>query len=497
MKSVLLRPHGPNDGWLRQHQGRRIRLRLADGYELCGVLTEFSRTELHLCADDGSPAVVVSRHAIALAQAAGGVAPAALARVAVAGAGDADPLPRLIATLTRTARRYPATAAFVATFIVYWLSYQGRNQVYNQFVLLADAFAHGRLHVIVNAPWLELAKWEGRQYVAYPPMPGVLLTPFVALFGPTFPQPLFSVVLGAINAALCYLALWHLFKNRTVAAWSTALFAFGTVQWYAAENGSVWTVEHVVALFFLWLAILEAATRRRLPLIGLALGCAYLSRLPTVLSVPFFVIYLWQDFLPRRRPIGTFDFRHLPRTYTDFAAGIMLAIALNAAYNYARFGTTGQAGYTLIGNFEGLWTFRYGLLDRHYMPGHLREMLLRGPAFRSSWPFVIPDIYAMSIWVTTPAFVIAIFANWRSRIALGSALAVVLIAIPILMHHASGFSQFGYRYTLDFTPFLILLCASAMRAGVTWWMKALIVLSILVNLWGVLMLSFFEISVFG
>jgi hypothetical protein len=47
-----------------------------------------------------------------------------------------------------------------------------------------------------------------------------------------------------------------------------------------------------------------------------------------------------------------------------------------------------------------------------------------------------------------------------------------------------GFTQFGYRFSLDFTLFLILLAAKGMRENLGWAEKTLIILSILINLWG-------------
>jgi hypothetical protein len=64
------------------------------------------------------------------------------------------------------------------------------------------------------------------------------------------------------------------------------------------------------------------------------------------------------------------------------------------------------------------------------------------------------------------------------------------------MHGASGFVQFGYRYTLDFTPFLVLLTASDIGCDLSWWKKALIIASIAVNAWGVIMIHFFGITAY-
>ena len=54
-----------------------------------------------------------------------------------------------------------------------------------------------------------------------------------------------------------------------------------------------------------------------------------------------------------------------------------------------------------------------------------------------------------------------------------------------MTHGTVGFTQFGYRFSLDFTPFLMLLVAKGMRENLGWLEKALIILSVLVNLWGV------------
>jgi hypothetical protein len=44
--------------------------------------------------------------------------------------------------------------------------------------------------------------------------------------------------------------------------------------------------------------------------------------------------------------------------------------------------------------------------------------------------------------------------------------------------------QFGYRYALDFMPFLVLLAALALPRPMTALPRALILLSVLVSLWG-------------
>ena len=90
----------------------------------------------------------------------------------------------------------------------------------------------------------------------------------------------------------------------------------------------------------------------------------------------------------------------------------------------------------------------------------------------------------LGLFFTTPAFIYIFKGPWN-KLSKYSALAILCILPPLITHGTVGFTQFGYRFSLDFTPFLILLTAKGMRENLRWLEKALIILSLLVNLWGV------------
>lgn len=366
---------------------------------------------------------------------------------------------------------------FIALF-VYLFSSRGEGAGWNHFVVLADAFLRG--HLYVPNILTELAPWGSHYFVVYPPMPAILLMPFVAIFGTNFYQPILSILLGAINVVLAYKVLMKLFKNQKLVSWVSILYAFGTIQWYHAEVGSSWYVAHIVALFFLWLSLLEIVTKQRLFLIGLFIGGAYLARLPTILSAVFVLIYLHQKFI--------FNFRNLFLFFLGLAPGVLF----NAAYNYIRFDTVFDVGYSLLPIFNEPW-YKYGLFSIRYIPTHLKEFFTAMPIFSSKPPFVIPSIYIMALWFTTPAFVLTFFANYKSKLVFASLIALIFISITGLAHGNNGSTQFGYRFALDFMPYLILLTASGLQNNFRWWAKLLIILSVLINLWGVIMISFFNI----
>jgi hypothetical protein len=98
----------------------------------------------------------------------------------------------------------------------------------------------------------------------------------------------------------------------------------------------------------------------------------------------------------------------------------------------------------------------------------------------------------MSVILTSPAilFVLPALRRYgRSRAVTGAALAVLIIAVVNLMHFSQGWVQFGYRFSLDFVPWALVLVALGMErirsgAGVAI-AVVLVALSIAVNWWGV------------
>ncbi|MBU1000219.1 hypothetical protein KKE78_02370 [Patescibacteria group bacterium] len=319
-------------------------------------------------------------------------------------------------------------------------------------------------------------------------MPAILLMPFIAIFGTSFYQPILSIALGAVNVSLSYIVISKFFRNNKLSLWVSILYAFGTIQWYHAEVGSSWYVAHIVALFFLWLSLLELATKQRFFLIGFFIGAAYLARLPTILAAAFVFFYLHQKFFRYKDKTFVLNFRNL----FLFFVGLAPAVLFNGVYNYFRFGTIFDVGYSLLPIFNEPW-YRYGLFDVRYIPIHINELFTSLPVFSNQLPYIVPSIYIMALWFVTPAFLLVIRANFRTKLSIASLVALIVISLPGLAHGNNGSTQFGYRFALDFMPYLIILTTSGLQNHFKWWAKLLIVLSVLINLWGVIMISFFNI----
>jgi uncharacterized membrane protein len=131
------------------------------------------------------------------------------------------------------------------------------------------------------------------------------------------------------------------------------------------------------------------------------------------------------------------------------------------------------------------------LFDITYIPRHLKVMFARLPIFLSQPPYVMPSWEGLSIWITTPAFIYALFANIRNRLTFACWMAIIPVALVDFAHGGTGWAQFGYRYAFDFYPFLFILTLMGIGNHISWHHKLLISAGILINLWGVLWINKF------
>ena len=379
----------------------------------------------------------------------------------------------------------PPILIFLISFLIYYLTSFGKPTPFNNFVRLADAFIHGRLYILENVPWLELAVYNNKFYTVPPPMPAILIIPIVYFLGLDTNQTIASIFLGSLNALLAFLIARSVTKNKSVQLWATLMFVFGTIHWWVATSGDVWMFSQVTSVTFLFLAIYFSLKEKNPVLTGLLIGASYLSRLPTILSLPFFLAVYSDRWLEKsNEKVKTYKIIIKPLLLLGFGVGIF--IILNFIYNYARFGTIFDKSYYLIpGILEESW-YKKGIFDITYIPRHLNVILFAIPKFKSELPYIYPSWNGMSIWVTTPAFIYSFFAEIRNRLVIGCWISILLIAFADFTHGTWGFAQFGYRFAVDFYPFLFLLTIKGIGDEIKWYHKLLIIIGVLVNLWGVL-----------
>jgi len=379
--------------------------------------------------------------------------------------------------------RSPWIAALVfgvAVALVYRYTIGGETG-FDQYKRLADALLHGHLNVINPPANLEMVKWGDRQYIIPPPMPAILMLPYVAVLGLGASQTLFSAVAGGASAGLACLIAARLGARSSDRWWLGVLFAFGTILWYLAAYGSVWFLAHVVAVLGLNAALLETVGQKRPYLIGAGLAAAFWTHLPAVLTLPFFVLMT----IDRWAPEGLRRWRAVRLGYLNaLAAPIAVAMVLNFGYNWLRFGTIADVAYAIAKDPNSPW-FDRGLFSLSYIPRHLRIFLLAAPRILPDYPYLFWSITGLAIWVTTPPFLLALLAPLRALGTWAAWAGIVPTAILVMSHGAIGMEQFGYRLAVDFYPLVFYLTIMGMRPPLRPIHKATIVVAVLVNLWGV------------
>lgn len=367
---------------------------------------------------------------------------------------------------------------FIITFLVYAASAPA-DTPYDYFTRLSHAFLNGRLYLEENPPWLnELIPLDGKYYVVYSPMPAIILMPLSA-FGPNFLQTLFSIILGAINGVLIYILMRRLQISQKTSFLITFLFAFGTNHWFLSSIGSAWYLAHIVAIFFLLLSLIETFGKRRYFLIGLLLGASFWSRTPVLFTLPFFILLFRNNF----------------KNMLLLGSGLGVFILLDLTYNFLRFNELSPfRPYNLIPQIMDDPVFKDGFMSIKFIPRHLNAMFFYLPQVSDKFPYLIPSLYSMAIWFTTPALIYIIKAK-LNKIALACWVGIIPTLFVISLWAGVGYSQFGYRFIQDVIPFLLILTAYGVGPKPTKLAWILILVSILVNVWGVILINKFDLYV--
>jgi hypothetical protein len=357
-----------------------------------------------------------------------------------------------------------------------------------------------------------------RALVPFPPLPAVVLMPFVALWGLNADGQLIFAVLGALDVGIAWWLLGRLPIRTWVRFAATVFFGFGTVFWYAAQLGTTWYQAHVLAVGLALAAVGvalggdRAAARSEdevsvpigdesaavavdrpsslaatlLPdprqfLAGLLFGLACTSRLTVVFGAPFFLLVgsggSWQ------------------RRGWSAALGAVIPIGALLVYNLVTTGHILHPGYQHLYELEAgfykplNYHLEWWIEDVRYLPQNFGIMFLNTPVwlpnevpsalglggplcttsgsmrgwFNPACPLLLPRDTGMSILLTSPGYFLILPAlRWgygHSRAVTGAALAVLLIGVVNLAHFSQGWVQFGYRFSNDFVPWALLLVA--------------------------------------
>lgn len=443
---------------------------------------------------------------------------------------------------TRSRRILLGLGVYVVCTVVFAIMAGDRmvqHTSYNHYALLADAWLHGRHHLLGTPPSYagmnDFALYEQKWFISFPPFPAILMLPLVWLSGSpeNFRDGQFVVWLAGVGPAVLFLALEKL--RRTERSVRTEvenvrlalLFAFGTVYFFSAVQGTVWFAAHVVGVGLAAIFVLAALDAERPALAGAMVGFMFLTRTTTLLVGVFFVIEAFRSSYMKQGKalplegsawarattvVSGGDRAELGRMFVRFTLPILACFAFASWMNSARFHDPAPWAfgheYLQVG-----WKTRidrWGLFSFHFLPRNLAVMLgslpwkpspdqprvaLEALGMTFHVPHWMISGHGLALWFTTPIYLWLLRPKRPTFLWVAAGVAVLGPMTMNLLYQNSGWFQFGYRFSNDYAIFLfLLLAASTLRLSRAFWLAA--AWAVLVNTFGAASFERAKYSVF-
>ncbi|MFH1749075.1 MAG: glycosyl transferase family 39 [Planctomycetota bacterium] len=382
--------------------------------------------------------------------------------------------------MARFGRIVLLAALLLAAFMGVWPRLWAESGERAHYVHQAQAFLDGQLDI--EAPFGDVATYNGRHYVIFPPFPALLITPLVAIFGEHTRMTVVSLLLTGLNVFVLRATLRRLEIERKLLNWLLAGFFLGTAYTTSLfQTYESWHFAHIVAVTCLLLAVYEALGKGRGWLVGLCCGLAFLSRHLCIYASVFLLVALWV----RRREAGLAN-RLLHAAALCVAMGLCFGAYL--WLNWARFGDPLETGYAYLPleGFLAARVERYGMFHPAYVPFNLLHMFFQGFHIEFTSPRYLGvagmDLFGTSITFASPFVFFAFLARWQRWLRPAAWLSIMLVIVHTAFYYNNGWAQTNaQRFTLDLWPVLIPLVAlGAQRIKPHWW-KAAIGYSIALN----------------
>jgi hypothetical protein len=379
----------------------------------------------------------------------------------------------------------------------------GETSPDDHFSHLAESFLAGELGVVGNQPdgtndWACYDTVEHgacpinryrfpaseaeryRWYVSFPPMPAVVMMPIVAAFGRDIPDRLVWALLAGFGPALLFVLLRFLSETGRSRRrpWEnlllSGLFAFGTVYFYTAVQGTVWFAAHVVAVPLTCLYVLFGLDARRPWLAGTMLALAFMTRPSIAFLAPFFLVEALKAARPDDAPaapedslvwkrlwvwLGGVRWGAAVRPLAAFAVPVLLVGGLAMWMNHARFEDPLEFGHAYLQIRWRPRIERWGLFSYHYFAKNLAVFVAAMPWLSQLPPYITISRHGIALWLSTPNLLWALWPKRVTSTMVGLFAASAVVCVLNLCYQNSGWVQFGYRFALDYLPLLFVLVA--------------------------------------
>ena len=323
---------------------------------------------------------------------------------------------------------------------------------WDSYSLQAMSWLSGRLDMGKNYEWLELAVYNGKYYLSFPPLPSVVMLPFVLLFGEKTPSNLVSALYGIFTAMIAYKILKKAGMKRGGAVFFAIAYVWGSNMLWLSTSGGVWFLAQGLNMLLLTACVYFAQQKMRVAayaMAALAVGCR-----------PFSVCM----FLPLMAYFYTAD---KDRPMADRIGGQIRSLIIPAfialcymLYNYVRFGNVLEFGHNYLPEFT---ESEKGQFSLSYILPNLYNLLLRPVTLRADLTLEYPLFDGFMFYIANPMFLIwfaAVVKDVRQKkldaVRLCIVIAVLIELLLLCAHKTLGGWQFGARYTVDMLPMALM-----------------------------------------
>lgn len=369
--------------------------------------------------------------------------------------------------------------SIISTIIYLTVGQLGKDDV---LVILSGEFLKWNVNLPTNGlPERDIANYYNNFYVYFGPLASLLLTPFVLVFGTPFPQVGIGIASMITSFIVIYLISKKLKFSSIDSLWLSLFFVFSTVLFSSSViNITAYQVESLGVPFIL-LSIWAYLSKKNALLIGIFLGLAVLTRFTLILSIVFF----FMEFLKKRFSLKQLIFCVIPVLISILALGI---------YNNHRFHSLFETGYNYnisINSPPISGNLIHGDISIRHLAANLYSFLIMAPlplrekdtiGFVLDFPYLKADGWGMAIWFTSPLFLYLLTSFKKGKYTFSAVAVSILLAVPVFLWYSIGYAQFGYRYALDFLPFLFLILLPSLAPRLTKNAIILITIGVIFNL---------------
>lgn len=382
---------------------------------------------------------------------------------------------------------------FLVVFFVYFavateFSFKPK-WAHDHFNPLAQGLLQLRFYIQNPIDTYDLIHYHGRWYAPWGVLSAIFLIPIQLIRQRFVPAVYLTIFFASLNVVVVYILLQRVKKEflplltqRNIFLF-LILFAFGTTHFYVGTLGSSWHVDQMVTTFFgifgTYIIFKKKRSKWDYFLSTLLFSIALIGR-PTIVFFVFLpgFLYIWEHFIAskesRQKKLQAFF-----RAIVIFGFPLVFFSTLFFLYNYLRFGTIFEYGYTHIQESPYLAGIREakGAVSLSHIPNNLWYMLFESPRLQFlNGKFSLGiNLNGNSIFILTLPFLTAFLAVPITKIKkkfiidpylLSLWLTAIIVILPSLMIYSSGWMQFGYRYSLDITVLLLLLSVFGIKGKI-------------------------------